>query len=228
MKRIVFKRTAAALAAVLTIALAMTGCKDKPGSEEEETTSSVSLTEQPVSEYNFESTPIKEGDDLAINKLKNKSPEDALPGGYKLMDFSEAQQAKIYVNGKSQIRIWAYNYKEDLLDMATWADSACANLRLSNIMNYGRDTDFSEPENIKICGFDGIRYDNEMTQYTQFDDEGRPIEDGAVLFSGRCCYFYSDQDAYAIIFETLKEDWAEQSAKFEEFINDLEVTKTEY
>ena len=97
-----------------------------------------------------------------------------------------------------------------------------------NIMMYARDTDFSEPENVKVCGFDGIRYDNEMIQYFNFDEDGKPLEEGSLRLKGRCYYFYSEQDAYAILFETYEENWDEQVNNFEEFVKDLEITKTEY
>ena len=232
MKRSYLKKTAAAIIAMLMAASLMTGCKNNGGEKPSEATSGSELISAPDIEYNTETRPIAEGDDYAINKINNKSPEDSLPGGYKLVDYDEKNQGKLYLNGESQVmsqvRIMAYNYNEDLLDMATWADNACANLRMSNIMMYAMDTQFKDPEDVKICGFDGIRYDTDMTQYTQFDENEKPMEEGSVKLKGRCYYFYSEQDAYAIIFETRAENWDEQIALFEEFVKDLEVTKTEY
>ena len=226
MKKIRSKKIGAAVIAVLMAALVMTGCKDKQGGEETET-SATSLIDTPVSEYNTDTRPIADGDDYAINKINNKSPEDSLPGGYKLISFSEEQQGKLFVNGKSEIIIRAYNYKEDLVEMATWADSACAAIVVSNITS-ARDTDFGDPENVTVCGFDGIRYENVMIQYTQFGEDNRPIEEGSYRLKGRYYFFFTEQDAYVLMFDTREEDWDEQVKLFEEFVKDLEITKTEY
>lgn len=235
MKTIYFKKTCAALIAMLLAASIMTGCKDTQDSGEtemSESSTSTSLLDIPVSEYNLESRPIEEGDDYAINKINNKSPEDSLPGGYKLMDYSEEDQGKFYLSDKSEIIIRAYNYNEDLLDMATWADSACAAIRVSNITKKAQDTNFEEPENVTVCGFDGIRYDTEIIQYqfskTETDENGNALKEEVFRLRGRNYFFYSDQDAYAIMFDTRAENWDEQVALFEEFVKDLEVTKTEY
>lgn len=233
-------RTAAALIAMLMAASAMTGCNDKNknGNDVSETSSGTLLPSdsdimEAAEAYNTETRPLEAGDDYAINKINNKSPEDALPGGYKLVGYTEEQQGKFYISdGKSQIIIRAYNYKEDLVDMAAWADNACANITMLNIISYARDTDFGEPENVKVCGFDGIRYESKMTQYqfseTEFDEKGDPLKIEQYHLRGRYYFFYSDQDAYVIMFDTLEENWDEQSAMFEEFVKDLEVTKTEY
>ena len=178
-----------------------------------------------------ETRPIEDGDDYAINKINNKSPADSLPGGYVLADYSEKDQGKLYTNGKSGIIIRAYNYKEDLQDMAIWADNACAIMTIANITS-AQDTVFEDPENVKICGFDGIRYDYQKIQYDFIPDEndpdGEPVKTEIFRYSSRVYYFYSEQDAYAILFDTMESDWEEQSALFEEFVADLEVTKTDF
>lgn len=221
------KKTAAAVIAALMTASLMTGCKN--GSDDENNdVSDFTAADTTFAEPMTGTRPIENGDDYAINKINNKSPENSLPGGYKLFDFKEKDQGKFYLADKSQIIIRAYNYKEDLQDMATWADSACANIKISNIMMYARDTEFKAPEDVKICGFDGIRYDDDMKAYTKFDEDGNKLEEGSYMVKGRNYFFYSEQDAYVIMFECMEKDWDEQVALFEEFIKDLEITKTVY
>lgn len=234
-----WKRTAAAVAAAVMAVSMMTGCKNNDGnkndteeSSEAATTSGTTASGANIEDLVTGTRALEEGDDYAINKINNKSPEDALPGGYILIDYNEENQGKLYLGEKSQIIINAYNYKEDLQDMAIWADSACASLKLTNVLRYARDTDFIGPENVKICGFDGIRYDLEMIQYQFVDadggEDGERVKEEVARFKGRNYFFYSEQDAYVIMFECRAENWDEEVARFEEFVKDLEVTKTEY
>ncbi len=234
---------AAALCAVIMTATSLAGCSSGQTDDESsaESTSSVSNVDVSIpldeadgvlpDDINTETRPIKDGDDYAINKINNKSPEDSLPGGYKLSGYSEEQQGKLFANGKSKIVINAYNYKEDLQDLAIWADQACAIIKIANFTS-ACDTNYSEPQNVKLLGFDAIRYDYEIIQYefveNKDDPNGEKLKNPIGTYKGIAYYFYSDQDAYAIMFDTSEADWEEQSKLFEEFTNDLEITKTEY
>lgn len=242
MRKNFLKKTSAAVIAALMAASMMTGCKsgDNNDNENTEDTGTSSITGLTIDlndddhdhdhedEIIITSRPLEDGDDYAINKINNKSPEDSLPGGYTLMEVSEENQGKFYLADKSQIIINAYNYKEDLVDMPAWAENACVSMKMTSIMMYARDIDFKTPENVTVCGFDGIRYDTEITQYTNFDENGNKLEEGALHMRGRNYFFYSEQDAYVILFECFEEDWDSQLPLFEEFVKDLEVTKTEY
>ncbi len=239
-----FKIISAVMAALIAAA-ALTGCDSGSGSSNTETSANSSAessdtetssqtdvsSEDGFEDVVMETRPIAEGDDYAINKINNKSPEDSLPGGYTLFDYTEENQGKYFVNGKAKIIIRAYNYKEDLQDMAIWADQACAIMAISNITS-ACDTNYSEPENVKVLGFDAIKYDYEIIQYefleNEEDPEGEKIKNPIGTYKGIAYYFYSDQDAYAIMFDTAEADFEEQSKLFEEFVNDLEITKTEY
>lgn len=174
---------------------------------------------------------LEEGDDYAINKINPKSPEGEFKGGYTLGDYDEVNQGKLYVNDKSKIVIRAYNYKEDLHDMAAWADQACGVIKISNVFT-ACDTVFEKPEDTTVCGFDAIKYDYQIIQNEFVDNpddpEGEQIKQEMYRFNARVYYFYSDQDAYVIMFDTLEDDWEEQSKNFEDFVADLEITKTEY
>ena len=238
-----FRIIAVMCAAVISAAV-FAGCKNTSGSGGETTASpsqentGTQVTVGTNDMFNVggqeiitETRPIEEGDDYAINKINNKSPADSLPGGYVLADYSEKEQGKLYTNGKSGIIIRAYNYKEDLQDMAIWADNACAIMAIANITS-AQDSVFEDPENVKICGFDGIKYDYQKIQYDFLPDEndpdGEPVKTEIFRYSSRAYYFYSEQDAYVILFDTMESDWEEQSALFEDFVSDLEVTKTDF
>ncbi len=234
------------ICSLLAISAAMTafsGCSEESGNAE--TSQSVSDTanasnaentsaaegSMDIPELNSETRPIAEGDDYAINKINNKSPEDSLPGDYKLQSFTEEQQGKLFANGKAKIVIRAYNYKEDLQELSVWADNACAIQRIANITS-ACDTIYSEPENVKVLGFDAIKYNYDVIQYkfsdTETDENGEKLKEKVGTYKGIAYFFYSDQDAYAIMFDTAEADWEEQSKLFDEFMNDLAVTKTEY
>lgn len=223
------------MAAVCAAAL-MAGCSQSDGNKQQETTSDSSASE--VTDVTTvpqdaavlqETTTLAEGDDYAINKISNKTEGEEFPGGYKLVNYSEEKQGKHFANNSSKIIIRAINYSEGFPDLAAWADSTSAEIVLSNITYNAMDTKFGDPENVKVCGFDAVRYDCEMIQYTfENDENGEEKKVEVARYMGRNYYFYSEQDAYAIMFDTKKEDWEEQLSKFEEFMADLQITKTEY
>lgn len=198
--------------------------------QNDETTTTVYLGDDWDKEAVMTSRALEEGDDYAINKINPKTEGETLAGGYTLQDYSEENQGKLYNNGKSKIVIRAYNYKEDLQDMAVWADNACAMILIANITK-ACDTVFEDPENVKVCGFDGIKYDYDIIQNDFIADENDPdaesVKTEIYRYKARGYYFYSDQDAYVISFDTMEEDWEEQVKYFEEFVADLEVAKTE-
>ena len=175
-----------------------------------------------------ETRPIADGDKYAIDKINNRSPEGSVPGGYVLSGYEQNLQGKLFNNGKSKIVIRAYNYKEDLQDLAVWADQACAIMKIANITS-ACDTNYSEPENITYMGFDTIKYDYEIIQYEFVSGaDGQEEKSELGRYKGVVYYFYSNQDAYAIMFDTAEADWEEQSAAFYEFLDDLEITETTY
>lgn len=220
------------MAAVCAAAL-MAGCSRSGGKEQQETTSSQTsadtTTAPEVQEDILTTRPLEEGDDYAINKISNKTEGEEFPGGYKLVNYNEAMQGKHFANNSSKIIIRASNYSEDFTDLATWADRTSARIVMSNITNNAMDTKFGKPENVKVCGFDAVRYDCEMIQYTfENDENGEEKKVEVARYMGRNYYFYSEQDVYVIMFDTAKDDWEEQLNKFEEFMADLQITKTEY
>lgn len=179
-------------------------------------------------EVNTDTRPIAEGDEYAIDKINPKSPEGSFPGGYVLSGYEKENQGKLFANGKSKIVIRAYNYKEDLQELAVWADQACAITKIANI-TAACDTNYSEPENITFMGFDTIKYDYEVIQYEFVSGaDGQEEKSERGRYKGVTYYFYTNQDAYAIMFDTAEANWEEQSAAFYDFIADLEITETNY
>ncbi|MCM1024199.1 MAG: hypothetical protein NC395_09095 [Prevotella sp.] len=175
-----------------------------------------------------ETRPIAEGDEYAIDKINPRSPEGSFPGGYVLSGYEKENQGKLYNNGKSKIVIRAYNYKDDLQDLAVWADQACAIMKIANITS-ACDTNYGEPEKITYMGFDTVKYNYDIIQYEFVSGaDGQEEKSERGRYKGVAYYFYSNQDAYAIMFDTSEADWEEQSAAFEEFIADLEITETNY
>lgn len=229
------------VAALLMAAVLMTGCTSGESAESETTVSEsaagttqtviegIEIPQQPAEIQT--SRPLEEGDDYAINKINPKTEGEEFPGGYKLMEVSEENQGKVYMNGKSRVIIRAYNYKEDLLDMAVWADNACAMITLGNFTK-ACDTVFEEPINTKACGYDAISYDYQVIQYEFVEDQNNPAAEAvkSELFRINCrgYFFYSGQDAYVVYFETMEEDWAEQIECGEALIADLQVTEIDY
>lgn len=232
-----FKRIISGILAAVCAAALMTGCSSQKDSDASETTSasqSAEVTTVPAGEEEdpFETTTIAEGDDYAINKISNKTEGEEFPGGYKLVNYSEEGQGKHFANGGSKIIIRAGNYADEFPDLATWAESTSAGIVISNITNNAADTNFGDPVETTVCGFDAIYYDYEMIAYdfveNPDDPDGEPVKQEHSRYMGRNYYFYSEQDVYAVMFDTIKADWEEQLPNLEKFVADLQVTKTEY
>lgn len=229
-----FKRIISGILAAVCAAVLMAGCSNQDEGKSTETSPSADTTSAPSDdeEFSLETKPIAEGDDYAINKISNKTEGEEFPGGYKLVNYNEEAQGKHFANGASKVIIRAGNYVEDFPDLATWAESTSAGIVISNITNNAADTDFGDPVETTVCGFDAIYYDYEMIAYefveNPDDPDGEPIKSEAARFMGRNYYFYSEQDVYAVMFDTTKDSWEEQLPNLEKFVADLQVTKTEY
>lgn len=223
------------LCCVCAVSAVFSGCGGEENSDpvqtEEAKNTSAAVTEigDGLLDDSFtETRPIAEGDEYAIDKINPRSPEGSFPGGYVMSGYEKDLQGKLFNNGKSKVIIRAYNYKEDLQDLAVWADQACAVMTIANITS-ACDTVYSEPENITYLGFDTIKYEYEIIQYEFVSGaDGQEEKQERGRYKGIAYYFYSNQDAYAIMFDTAEENWDEQKAAFEEFAADLEITETKY
>lgn len=167
----------------------------------------------------YETRPLEEGDKWAIDLIDATEKDGKLAGGYEFLDYNLAEQGKLYMNNGSKIVINAFNYKEDLQDLQTWADNACAMIKIKNITS-ACDTIFSEPKKTKVCGYDAIVYDCEIIQYKFTDNTTKEVYD---TYKGRNYYFYSDKNAYAILFDTNDETWSNELTNFENFMDTIVV-----
>lgn len=236
MKNQRFKRIISGILAAVCAAALMAGCSNQNDSDDAGNASAsqaADVTTVPQDDIDpLETTTLAAGDDYAINKISNKTEGEEFPGGYKLVNYSEEGQGKHFANGGSKVIIRAGNYAKDFPELAVWAESTSAGIVISNITNNAADTNFGDPVEAKVCGFDAIYYDYEMIAYdfveNPDDPNGDPVKQEHSRYMGRNYYFYSEQDVYAVMFDTNKADWEEQLPKFEEFVADLQVTKTEY
>lgn len=229
MNKDIIKKAAAALTALVMCTAVLAGCsKDKKPEETSDTlpqSGELNIEGGDEAQEGVMTTrALNEGDVYAINKFK----VDPLPANYQLAAKSQENQGMVFVNGVSKITVMAINYKEDLQDLATYADSACAALKLNNML-YQSDTDFSEPQNTKIAGFDAITYDFTITQN---EVEERVNEKGnkevvsktpIAWYKSRIYFFYSDKDAYYALFECQKDDWDSTIGGFEEFMANVTI-----
>ena len=227
----------AAFAAALCMSISMlSGCSDKNNGTDtsansgnavsSETTASSDGASQDVATETLPEMhavrPVQEGDVPAINKFV----VDPLPANYELVQESAEYQGRLYLNGVSKITVMACNYKEDFQELEVAAESACASLKMNNML-FQSDTDFEEPVETTVDGFRAISRDFTITQ-NEFvkenpDEEGDGVKTPVAWYKSRIVYFYSDKDVFYCIFETAKDDWDSAIVGFEEFIANIKI-----
>ena len=222
------KNTKSIIAAVLCAATVLTSnlatvyaAESAPAQAEEGTHTSQIVIDGLINELGneYETRPLEEGDQWAIDLIDATEKDGKLAGDYEMLDYNLTEQGKLYMNSGSKVVIKAFNYKEDLQDMATWADNACAMIKIKNI-TAACDTIFSEPKKTKICGYDAIMYDCDIIQYKFTDNTTKEVYD---TYKGRNYFFYSDKNAYSIMFDTNDETWSNELTNFESFMDSLVV-----
>ena len=222
--------------AVLAITLVMTGCSDNTEASESEN-SSVG-TEVPSSDEDYETISIYTGlevendEDLAIYKFSAE-----IPDGFEVS--ADSSEGKMYVNTElgAGIIVKAQNYKEEFQELSVFADQGCAAIKLNNML-YQADTEFSDPIETTVAGFDAIKYDYEITSYIflyetdsegeyVLDDDENPIitdeKEVYAEYTDSVYYFYSDEDVFYIIFESPKENAEEAQPYFDEFLASVSI-----
>ncbi len=196
-------------------------------------TTYVDLDSSDLTDTVYTGKEVENEEDLAIFKFNFEAPD-----GYEvIVDSSEGKYLYNEELGAS-ITVKAQNYKEEFTDLATFADSACANLKLTNML-YQADTDFDDPIDTTVAGFDAVLYYYYVTAYIYtyetdengdyvLDEDGNAIKTGDKEVYGEfsdCGYFfYSDEDVFYILCEAPK-DTAE--ANFElvaQFIDSITIT----
>lgn len=170
----------------------------------------------------YNTKAVAEGDVYAINKFT----VDPLPANYVLAQESQEAQGKLYLNGVSKITVMACNYKEDFQDLATCLETACASLRMNNML-YACDTTFEEPVSTTVDGFEALSRDFVITQYEFIKEdpnaEGDGVKTPVAWYKSRIVYFFSEKDVYYCIFETVQDDWDSTIGGFEEFIANIKI-----
>lgn len=222
-------KAGAFLCAILTAAAMLSGCKNKIDNTDNNTTNNTEITTSAAPSETEEQTigtmrQLAEGDVYAINKFT--VPEE-LPGDYRVYVKSQEDQGIVYLNDISQIVVRAANFKEDFADLATYADSGCASIKINNMLDHC-DTDFETPVNTKIAGFDAIYYDylvtaNEFIKENEDDEEG--VKSPVAWYKSRIYYFYSDNDVYYIMFETERDNWEKAVGDLEAFVELITINE---
>ena len=224
----IFKRiTAAAFA--LSMMLALTGCgKDN---DEAAPTGSETVADEEFAETYYTGKAVENPEDLAIYKFNVELPE-----GFKAV--IENEEGKQYATENCMVIVKAQNYKEEFQELAVFADQGCAGIKISNML-YQADTEFSEPMDTSVAGFDAIRYDYTVTAYIfppvtdaageyVLDDAGQPVlsEEKELYgeYVNRVYYFYSDEDAFYVICEAPKERSEAAQAEFDAFMENISIS----
>lgn len=234
------------IAAVFALGILMTGCGKQETGDQIVTTAATpafSVTSAGETLADAEADPedtvsiytgktVENEADLAIYKFNS-----TLPDGYETkIDNSEG---KMYASPNGSIIVKAQNYKEEFQELSVFADQGCASIKLNNMM-YQADTNFSDPQNTTVAGFDAIRYDYTVTAYIyEYEtdsagaqvtgDDGNPIitdqKDVLGEYVNRVYYFYSDEDVFYVICESRKENSEAAAKEFDEFISGVTITK---
>ncbi|MDE6591468.1 MAG: hypothetical protein K2K57_00190 [Oscillospiraceae bacterium] len=241
MKNKMYKPAAISAAAVLSLSLLLTACGDKNNSDNNPdiVTSATTAPQQAVIDDPFgtdDSVSVYTGreveneSDLAIFKISFDLPD----GWETTIDNADGKQ---FLSEKGEVVVKAQNFKEEFQDLAVFADQGCAGIKMNNML-FQADTEFSDPINTTVAGFDAIRYDYTVTAYEfefELDEEGAQIinENGERIvksknvigvFSDRVYYFYSDEDVFYIICEASKENAVSAAADFDSIISSAKIS----
>lgn len=231
MKKFNRKKIIIAIMALTMSVSVLSGCNssDKDNAdtttiaEGEQTTSThISLSEDAFDATLATTRPLDEGDVFAIYKFKDKLPE-----GYTVMNQNDL--GKAYLDGASRFEIAANNYKNEYPDLATFADSTCANIKVTNML-YKSDTIFEEPVETKVAGFDALSYDFTLI-INQFikenpDDEGDGVKTEVERHKARAYFFASEKDIFCIIFQTSNDKWDSYIPTLEAYIESVYIDES--
>lgn len=231
------------VAAVMAVCIVLTGCGKKNDNdigpadttqEQQESTVTGPFEDGLLSpdETVYTLQTVENEENLAIFKLSCE-----IPDGYQVM--VDDKEGKLYYNEKGcSVNVKAHNFKDQFKDLATFADAGCANIKMANMLSQA-DTDFSEPVNTTVAGFDAVRYDYTVTAYYSvvetdangeavLDDEGKPVYTGEKILYGeyvnRVYYFYSDEDVFYIICEAPKAEADASQEVFDKFIESVKIS----
>lgn len=233
-KKIMKKMIKRSAAAVFAVCMLMTGCGGKGNNnvvDTSVTTTANDLLAEAESISIYTGREVENEEDLAIFKLSAVPPE-----GYETV--VDSAEGKLYVSPNGSITVKAQNFKEEFDTLEVFADRGCAAIKVSN-MTYQADTEFSEPENTTVAGFDAIKRDYFVTAYIFLyetdangeqvkDQDGNPIltDEKNVYgeYVNRVYFFYSDEDAFYIVCESPKKTAEAAAKEFDEFIASVKIS----
>ncbi|MCM1579415.1 MAG: hypothetical protein NC078_11515 [Ruminococcus sp.] len=235
------RRAAMSSAAALLLTLSFTACKNKEPEETSPVETSVTTTpkqaviEDPfgVSESSvsiYTGSEVANEEDLAIFKISFDLPD----GWETSIDNSEGKQ---FLSENGEVVVKAQNFKEEFQELAVFADQGCAGIKMNNML-FQADTEFSDPINTSVAGFDAIRYDYTVTAYIfeyELDDEGNPKtdENGDRIvtaknvygeYVNRVYYFYSDEDVFYVICQAPKDKSEAAAPDFDSIIASAKIS----
>jgi len=212
------KKAVAALLVFTLITAVAAGCRknnNNNGEDENNDETEITLRE------------LEPGDKYAILKVSGKIPE-----GYSLLSDPESPEGRLYRNGEAQIIVAAYNFIENFGTLAEFAEQASVMYAL-NKLPLMEHIDYKDPVNIKIAGFDAIRYEYDMTIYLWVrdadgnvvkDEDGKEVKEAVGFHKGQLNYFFSDEDAFYIAYESLSDTYDKYLPDFEEFLAGVTIS----
>lgn len=213
-----YKKMCAGILAVMVSVSLLAGCDKNKDNDAATTTADSNVTTvdtagtERTGSYTESTRGVAEGDVHAIYKISGQLPSEYWSAYTD--DYMEA-----FLDGNSKIEVHAANYKEDFTDLASYADTACANMKYQN-MFLACDTNFGEPQKTTVAGFDAVYYDYEIIA-NEFDENKEKVP--VTNHKARITFFYSDKDAYYIITQCLAEDWSSYLPKFEAYLGTIVI-----
>lgn len=226
------KKMKTVLAALFALCIMLTACGDGNSEITAETTAGETevTLDWGEEETIYTGKTVENEEDLAIYKFNCEIPE-----GYEVV--VDSSEGKVFSSPNGSITVKAQNYKEEFQSLEVFADQACAGILLSNTLHQA-DTNFDEPVETKVNGFDAIRYDYTVTAYIYtyatdsdgnyiVDDDGNPEVESKDIYGeyvNRVYYFYSDEDVFYFICEAPKDCAEQAAADFDSFVESVTIT----
>lgn len=229
------KRTLAAAAAALTLCAALAGC----GNKEDKSAETTIITEADTSaaDGSGESTDILEDTQTwaTVTDVENeadraiyKAQITDIPEGWSLVENSD--MGKAYASPMATLFIQATNFGADaeLRTLPEFADSVAASIKMTNMFQQA-DTEFGEPSEVTVAGLPAIKYEYVVTSYIfDFDENGQIISDSKKVYAefiDHLYVLYNGTDAYALRFETPKENIENAKADFDKMLNSFVISE---
>jgi hypothetical protein len=168
----------------------------------------------------------REGDDaFAIDKIN----VDPLPEGAVYLEKSDVRT--YIMAGDWDCDISAANYKDQFHDLDKYAESLMANMVIT-FMYQTSDVIPEEPIKTTVGGYDAVLYnytiDEKLWQtdtdgFAVTDAEGSEISYSGRHFTCRAYFFFSDNDAYYILFTTKTENYANAAPQWDQIIANVKI-----